>query len=287
MEGVLVPEHLQSTVQVPFKQVSNTTNAHIGSWNELGIHPGGNCFDPLWTLPMIPPKGRSGEEDKTHRMKWLLGEVLTAVSVTAFWINVWIHNGIMEFILIQEFLGTEPGTWKWHKKFSKNLQFPTISFQTLTKKCIISCSVGIKLPKKISATMIQRKIHLHLKSSLPKSAVAASRCKTGSYLDKKKKSCQAESNHKKVAAPTPENSHKGRTGVAQAYKEQYTIPTVKNRGESGQLWATAAGKQHVQEISSGQKLCTGRTWTSQDEWEIWVAITVSLTSIWLSHFRIS
>lgn len=69
-----------------------------------------------------------------------------------------------EFILIQEFQGMEPRTWKWHKRFPKNLKFPTISFQTLTKKCIFSCSVNIKLPKKISATTIQWKTDLHFNS---------------------------------------------------------------------------------------------------------------------------
>lgn len=29
---------------------------------ELGTPSGGTCFHPLWTLPMSPPKGRSGEE---------------------------------------------------------------------------------------------------------------------------------------------------------------------------------------------------------------------------------
>lgn len=50
-----------------------------------------------------------------------------------------------------------------------------------------------------------------------------------------KMNCQVESSKKNVAAPTPESSHKGQTGVTQAYRERYTIPTVKHRGGSGWL----------------------------------------------------
>lgn len=74
-----------------------------------------------------------------------------------------------EFILIQSFR-VRSHVHENDKKLPKNLKFPIIRFQTLTKKCIISCSVDIKLPKKISATTIQRKTHLHLKPSLTKSA---------------------------------------------------------------------------------------------------------------------